>query len=73
MQFLDCKSVNEKWGRFKRVILDVQDKLIPKVRKKNLRKQSPQWMNKTIRKCLRTATRVIRINIVICVQRLNYG
>ena len=33
---LYCKSVNEKCGRFKRVIIDAQSKLIPKVQKSYL-------------------------------------
>ena len=45
--------MNEKWGRFERVTLDAQCKFIPKVQKSKLRKQSPQWKNKAIRKSLR--------------------
>uniref|UniRef100_A0A0E9PCG4 Uncharacterized protein n=1 Tax=Anguilla anguilla TaxID=7936 RepID=A0A0E9PCG4_ANGAN len=38
VQLLNCKSMNEKWDRFKTVILEAQCKFIPKVRKGKLKK-----------------------------------
>ena len=61
-QFLDCKSVNEKWGRFKTVIPDVQCKFIPKVQKSKLRELSPQCMNKAVRKSLRKKKKLYKIH-----------
>lgn len=60
-QLLDCRTVNEKWGRFKEVILDAQCRFIPKVRKSKLKKRSPQWINKAIRKSLREKKMLYKI------------
>ena len=58
---LNCRTVNEKWGRFKRVILNAQCQFIPKVQKGKLRKRSPQWMNKAIRKSSRKKNELYKI------------
>ena len=51
-QVFDCRSVNEKRGRFKRVILDSQCKLIPKVQKRTLKERT---IHKRLRKRIYTA------------------
>uniref|UniRef100_A0A0E9PU40 Uncharacterized protein n=1 Tax=Anguilla anguilla TaxID=7936 RepID=A0A0E9PU40_ANGAN len=44
VQLLNCK--NEKWDRFKGVILEAHDVIYPKGKESPLKKRSPQWMNK---------------------------
>lgn len=45
-------SAENMWVKFKRIILSMHDKHIPKVMKAKLNRKSPLWMNRSIRKGL---------------------